>query len=188
MADIQTNSHYFRYWRGNAVSRRYFNDFFVGMAARVHQTHLWISVHYTGDSMFFHAVMVIAGDNQAAAALLSGGGEDVERANQVLDRYYEVLEDTVCYLIDIKGNVVASSNRNDPDSYVGHNYSFRPYFKQALTGEAGCYFALGVTSGERGYYTSYPLRDGSITLTGLLSLREGLRVWNPRFSSTPYVF
>jgi PAS domain S-box-containing protein len=106
-----------------------------------------------------HAATVIAGDQLATAALLSGAHGDVERLNQVLDRYHEVLDSQACYLLDIKGSVIASSNRNDPDSFVGRDYSFRPYFRQPLTGEAGSYFALGVTSGERGYYACRPVRD-----------------------------
>lgn len=114
-----------------------------------------------------HAATVIAGDQLAAAALLSGAPGDVERLNQVLDRYHEVLDSPVCYLIDIKGSVIASSNRNDPDSFVGRDYSFRPYFRLPLTGEAGSYFALGVTSGERGYYAGRPVRDGRNNIIGV---------------------
>ena len=113
-----------------------------------------------------HAATAIAEDRMVVPALLSGDTGDLERANQVLDNYHKVLEDPICYLIDIKGNVVASSNRYEPDSYVGQNYGFRPYSRQALAGEAGHYFALGVTSGERGYYASYPVRDEQHNIIG----------------------
>lgn len=135
-----------------------------------------------------HAVAVIAKDNLTAAALLSGAAGDMDHTNQILDKYYEVLEDPVCYLIDIKGNVVASSNRNDPDRYVGQNYSFRPYFKEALTGETGSYFALGVTSGERGYYTSHPVRDGQHNVIGVAVIKRKLESLESAFRQYPLCF
>ena len=55
-------------------------------------------------------------------------------ANEILDHFHKALEADVCYLMDSEGYTVASSNRNDPDSFVGENYGFRPYFKQAMEG------------------------------------------------------
>lgn len=135
-----------------------------------------------------HAAMVIAGDNQVAAALLSSSPGNVERANLVLDRYHEVLEAPVCYLVDIKGNVIASSNRNDPDSYVGHNYGFRTYFRQALAGETGRCFALGMTSGVRGYYTSCPVRDGQYNIVGVAVVKRNLEGMEAAFQQYSLCF
>ncbi|MBE0584458.1 MAG: sensor histidine kinase [Desulfofustis sp.] len=41
---------------------------------------------------------------------------------------------------------------------MGRNFSYRPYFKQAMKGHLGRYFALGTTSIKRGYYFAYPVR------------------------------
>jgi PAS domain S-box-containing protein len=76
-----------------------------------------------------------------------------------LDRCRENLNASVCYIMDNSGTTVASSNRNAPDSFVGKNYGFRPYFKQAMAGKVGRYFAVGVTSKVPGYYVSHPIRD-----------------------------
>ena len=77
----------------------------------------------------------------------------------MLDRYRENLNASVCYLIDANGITIAASNRQAPDSFVGKNYGFRPYFKQAMAGKVGRYFATGVTSKVPGYYVSFPVRD-----------------------------
>lgn len=135
-----------------------------------------------------HAVAVIAGDDLAAAALLSGAAGDLKRVNQALDKYHEVLEAPVCYLVDAQGEVIASSNRNDPDSYVGHNYSFRPYFRQATTGEDGHYFALGVTSGKRGYYASSPVRDGQHNIIGAAVVKRKVESLEPAFKQHTLCF
>ena len=87
--------------------------------------------------------------------------ENLERINALLDRYRSTLDASVCYLMDRNGKTIASSNRNAPDSFVGQSYAFRPYFKQAINGITGRYFAVGVTSKAPGYYVSRPVRAPS---------------------------
>lgn len=135
-----------------------------------------------------HSVMVMAGAPWVAPALLTGGAEDVGRANLVLDRYREALDATVCYLVDVRGDTIASSNRDTLDSYVGKNYGFRPYFTQPLAGQPGRYFALGVTSGERGYYTSYPVRDGYQNIIGVAVIKRKIESVESSFRQYPYCF
>lgn len=93
------------------------------------------------------------------AALQNTDDADLEKINPLLDRYRENLNASVVYLMDRSGTTVAASNRNAPDSFVGKNYGFRPYFKQAISGKIGRYFAVGVTSKVPGYYVSQPVRD-----------------------------
>jgi PAS domain S-box-containing protein len=92
-------------------------------------------------------------------ALTNTDSEDQARINSLLDHCRENLNASVCYIMDTSGITIAASNRNAPDSFVGKNYGFRPYFKQAMAGKVGRYFATGVTSKVPGYYVSYPIRD-----------------------------
>ncbi len=78
-------------------------------------------------------------------------------ANAMLDHFRTALGVEVCYLIDRTGTTIASSNRNDPDSFVGETFHFRPYVRLALAGRAATYLALGTTSGRRGVYSSHPV-------------------------------
>jgi len=78
-------------------------------------------------------------------------------ADAMLDHFRTALGVEVCYLIDRTGTTIASSNRNDPDSFVGENFHFRPYVRLALAGRASTYLALGATSGRRGVYSSHPV-------------------------------
>jgi PAS domain S-box-containing protein len=84
--------------------------------------------------------------------------ENLGKIDALLDRYRGTLDAAVCYLMDKNGKTIASSNRNAPDSFVGKSYAFRPYFKQAMNGITGRYFAVGVTSKAPGYYVSRPVR------------------------------
>ncbi len=69
----------------------------------------------------------------------------------------------VLYLLDPTGLTVASSNWDQPDSFVGQTYAFRPYYRQAIAGRAAQYVALGTASRRLGYYLSYPVEaDGRV--------------------------
>jgi PAS domain S-box-containing protein len=78
-----------------------------------------------------------------------------------LDLFASTIPDSVVYLMDASGTVLTSSNRNAPDSFVGQNFSFRPYFKDAINGKAGSFLALGKVSNLFGYYHSLPLLSES---------------------------
>ena len=61
--------------------------------------------------------------------------------------------------MEAKGLTLAASNWQDEPTFVGRDFSFRPYFIEAMRGHAGRYYALGTTSRRRGYYFSYPVGD-----------------------------
>ena len=59
---------------------------------------------------------------------------------------------TTVYLIDASGRTIAASNWRTPASFVGENYSFRPYFRGAMTEGAAEFFTLGTVSHVPGLY------------------------------------
>ncbi|WP_342052734.1 MULTISPECIES: sensor histidine kinase [unclassified Cupriavidus] len=65
----------------------------------------------------------------------------------------------VVYVLDAQGHVVATSNYQRPDSYLGEDLSFRPYFHTAIEGQLGRFYGVGTTRSESGYYLSAPLGD-----------------------------
>lgn len=101
----------------------------------------------------------LAGIPAMQKALRSSSSKAIYEANVVLDRFRQTLDADVCYLLNRQGTTIASSNRKDPDSFVGKNFSFRPYYQQARRGVAGAYLALGTTSLKRGVYHSFPVFD-----------------------------
>lgn len=92
-------------------------------------------------------------------ALRTRAADDIYAAEVVLTRFVTTLDADVCYLMDMQGITIASSNRDAPDSFVGKDFAFRPYFKEASMGRRGAYLALGTTSGKRGVYHSYAVYD-----------------------------
>ena len=107
-------------------------------------------------------------------------------ANEILDHFHKALEADVCYLMDSEGYTVASSNRNDPDSFVGENYGFRPYFKQAMEGRPSLYMAQGVTSKRRGLYYSHPVytQEGHDSPSGVLVIKAQIDLIEREFLQT----
>ena len=103
------------------------------------------------------SVRTLAEIRELRRALEETNLDTIYQANQVLDTFAASLEARVCYLINAQGITLCSSNRNRADSFVGMDYGFRPYFKQARTGHTATYLALGVNSLKRGIYYSHPV-------------------------------
>lgn len=92
------------------------------------------------------------------------------------------------YLLDRSGTAIAASNWDDTVTFVGNDYSFRPYFKDALQTRLGRFFALGTASEKRGYYFSYPVRSGPDIL-GVMVVKVGVeRIETELFTSPHEVF
>ena len=81
------------------------------------------------------------------------------QANKYLAHVSTTMGTADIYVMDLTGTTVAASNWQEARSFVGKNYSFRPYFKSALQGTPGHYFALGTVSKKRGFYFSHPVYE-----------------------------
>jgi len=86
-------------------------------------------------------------DNYSARQALNEYLENSAKATGALD----------IYLMDTEGLTVAASNWQSESTFIGRNFAYRPYFQQAMRGTLGRYYALGSTSGVRGYYFAYPV-------------------------------
>ena len=80
------------------------------------------------------------------------------------------------YLMDANGVTIAASNHATETSFIGHNYGFRPYFKDALQGKHGRFYAIGMTTGLPGLF----LADGVVVegheVTGVIAIKKGFSV------------
>ena len=63
----------------------------------------------------------------------------------------------IVYVMNAGGDVVACTPYQEGKTLTGNNYAFRPYFVEAMQGKTVLYPALGVTTLERGIYTSAPV-------------------------------
>jgi PAS domain S-box-containing protein len=105
------------------------------------------------------SVKAMSGLKELQHVLSTPTQEKLAKANFILDHFQVALDASVSYVMDREGLTLSSSNRNAPNSFVGKNYSFRPYFQQAIHGNPSVYMALGVTSKKRGVYYSHPVYE-----------------------------
>ncbi|MDH7792178.1 two-component system C4-dicarboxylate transport sensor histidine kinase DctB [Ochrobactrum sp. AN78] len=92
---------------------------------------------------------VLAGETRTATA----------RLNEKLEFLAYEIGSPIIYVIKRDGTVIASSNANTPESFVGRNYDYRPYFQGAMAAGAAEYYAIGDLSGRFGLFLARRLGD-----------------------------
>lgn len=119
---------------------------------------LYVS-HLAGQLDRFAFLPALLADERRLVALLEAPQDPDRRAeaNRFLGHVNRIAGALDVYLMDARGMTLAASNWQDELTFVGRDFGFRPYFLDAMQGRAGRYYALGTTSGRRGYYFSYPI-------------------------------
>jgi two-component system C4-dicarboxylate transport sensor histidine kinase DctB len=97
-------------------------------------------------------------DNLVNALLNPAEDKRIAKLNRYLETINSISDTADTYLMDREGLTIAASNWQEERPFVGRNFSYRPYFLEAMQGQLGRYFALGTTSSKRGYYFAYPVR------------------------------
>src|SRR5262249_9150418 len=77
------------------------------------------------------------------------------------------------YVIGTDGRAVAASNFNEPDSFVGAEYQFRQYFRDAMIDGVGVQYALGAVSARPGLFLSRRV-DGPNAPLGVIVVKVEL--------------
>ncbi len=98
--------------------------------------------------------------------------ELILRANEQMQQMATIVGSSDVYLMDVTGLTIAANNYLQEDSFVGRNFSFRPYFSDAMaTGVSAVYFALGMMSRVRGLYFSHPVRGADNRILGVIAVK-----------------
>ena len=126
---------------------------------------------------------IYARDPRVTAALEAPGDAALARTlNRELEAWNGLAGTTDTYVMNRDGTTIAASNWEEAHSFVGRNFAFRPYFRDALEGRLGRFFGLGTTSGLRGYYFGAPVRDARgiigvvVVKIAITPLEEDLRL------------
>lgn len=99
--------------------------------------------------------------------------QQLAETNKILLKSRNIAAASEIYLLDKDGLTIAASNAGSEGSFVGNNYSYRPYFIQAIKGLSGQFYALGVRSNIRGYYFSEPIFNEQ-QIIGVLVLKVAI--------------
>ncbi|MCB1881598.1 MAG: sensor histidine kinase [Gammaproteobacteria bacterium] len=116
-------------------------------------------LHLQGQLEKYEFLPGVLASNKPLVYLLQhpGDQERIVALNNYLETVNKLTGTSDTYLMDANGLTIASSNWATERPFVGRNFSYRPYFQQAMKGQLGRYFALGTTSNKRGYYFAYPV-------------------------------
>jgi len=116
---------------------------------------------------------LIALDERLTTLLVKKGDSERKAAEDFLRKVQEQSNIAATYLMDDSGLTIASSNSGQPGSFVGNNYSFRPYFKDAIMGKPGRFYGVGSTTGVPGYFLAAPIRKHG-DLVGAVAVKVSL--------------
>ena len=98
-------------------------------------------------------------------AVLDGGGPKVVASlNGKLESLANQTDAAEIYVIGRNGRTLAASNWREPGSFVGQNFSFRPYFRNALTKGTAELFAVGTVTGRPGFFIARRIDEGARAL------------------------
>jgi PAS domain S-box-containing protein len=97
----------------------------------------------------------------------------VARANLYLQSINLRAESNVLYVLNTRGTTVNASNWDQPDSFVGKDYSVRPYFTEALHGATGLFYGVGKDTGEPGLFLASPVMDRAAVI-GVVAVKVSL--------------
>lgn len=119
------------------------------------------------------------------AAVLAKPADPARR--EAANRYLETAQGdaaiAAAYLIDVKGDTLAASNWRQPRTFIGQNYAFRPYFRDAARGRLGRFYGIGATTGEPGYFLAAPLRSAA-GIAGVVAIKVSLDAFEASLASS----
>ena len=123
---------------------------------------------------------VLASDPRIVNSLGSPDGKGMRLSGDVsisrlLDQINREAGSDEIFLMDPEGTTHFSSNYATQDSFVGMNYGYRPYFRDALEGARGFYFAVGATSGIPGLFLSAPVYSAGGKTQGVIAVKIDLQ-------------
>ncbi|MET3664976.1 ATP-binding protein [Caulobacter sp. 1776] len=134
---------------------------------------------------------VLAQDPDVAEVLRSADPRGIDALNRKLETLSGGIRAAAIYVLNAKGMTIAASNWREPTSFVGSDYSFRPYFKDAKAHGAAELFALGTVSRRPGLFMSRRVdgREGALGVVVVKVEFEALEAeWSaaePAFAADP---
>ena len=82
------------------------------------------------------------------------------RLNSFIENLNRTAKSEAIYVLDSQGLTIAASNWQDPVTFLGNNYYFRPYYQDAISRGSGRFFGVGTVSQKPGYYLSHRVESG----------------------------
>ncbi|CAJ9736365.1 C4-dicarboxylate transport sensor protein [Burkholderia pseudomallei] len=144
-------------WLGYSVALRYY---FRAHMNEVAQRSSLYALTLESQLARYESIPRIAALEPVLSRLLNDPGERALRdeANAYLNAVQKNAELSAAYVMNARGETLAASNSNEPGSFIGSNYAFRPYFADAMKRGFGRFYGVGNTTGQAGYFLAVPIR------------------------------
>ncbi len=130
---------------------------------------------------------VLAQDPDVAATLHSADPGGVDALNRKLETLSAGTRAAVIYVLNARGMTIAASNWREPTSFVGSDYSFRPYFKDARDQGVAELFALGTVSRRPGLFMARRI-EGPDGLLGVVVVKVEFEALEAEWSASEPAF
>lgn len=130
---------------------------------------------------------VLAQDPDVAEVLRSEDPRGLDAMNHKLEVLSGGTSAAVIYVLNARGMTVAASNWRLPTSFVGSDYSFRPYYKDARANGVAELFALGTVSRRPGLFMSRRV-DGPDGVLGVVVVKVEFEALEAEWSAAEPAF
>jgi len=191
------------YFAVSAFANKRLEDDLKRHSTELTNTTTAVTYHFERSLSFLSVTPATVADNMAVLTTLSSlnrqssrikgtpeekrsflrGMKDVEELNLQLTVEKKDLDVDVIWIMTPNGDCIASSNYDQPGSFVGISYSDRTYFKSAMAGLRGRQYAVGRQTNIPGLYFSAPINYGG-SVIGAVAVKidvSKLSQWLNRF-------
>lgn len=142
---------------------------------------MYKSTLYSTIEQFYVLPYMLSTDHIIRQAVITPSDMTSSELNQRIAHFNTQLKTAAIFILDTQGKAIASSNWQAPGSYVGQNYSYRPYYKQAMAGLNGRFYGIGSTTNTPGFFLSTSIKDkGKVVgvVVVKISLNEIEKAWS----------
>jgi two-component system, NtrC family, C4-dicarboxylate transport sensor histidine kinase DctB len=124
---------------------------------------------------FSYLPAIISAHPEIAETLLNPQKEERTHALSIfLAKINTSVRSSAIYVMDRDGITIASSNWREPVSFVGKNFSYRPYFQNAMKGQDTGFYGIGTASQQPGYFLPHAVVNKEDSPIGVVVVKFGL--------------
>ena len=141
---------------------------------------MYKSTLYSTIDQYYILPYMLSMDNIIKQSMDQSDDNVSESLNKHVEYFNTQLKTAAIFILNAQGKTIASSNWKQPGSYVGQDYSYRPYYKQAMMGLNGRFYGIGSTTNTPGFFLSTGIkREGKIVgvVVVKISLNDIENVW-----------
>ncbi len=144
-------------------------------------------INYTAFSKMGDVAGILAENASIIQLCLQNNTADYGKVITIIDTVQKTFDLELCYVMDLSGQVIASSDYSKDKSINidGENYSFRPYYIDAMAGMDVIYPALGSTTNTRGIYFSSPVKSPDNKVIGVIVCKMGIDIFDEILKKFP---